>query len=80
MTCEKSRRSNRRVRCGMDILGPRSSRKSTTGKSGFSQERKSLLDEWITGIEVRGASVGINSIVDLVIAALVKTAKVKPDF
>lgn len=64
----------------MYVLRTRGSRKLTAIGLGVSEKLKSLRDGEIIGIELRSSCIGIDGIGNLVIAALIQTSKVEPDF
>jgi hypothetical protein len=64
----------------MDVLRTWCSRKLTTSCLGILQELQALSDGNIAGIELCCTGVCIDGVGNLVVATLVQTSKIKPDF
>jgi hypothetical protein len=64
----------------MNVLGAGSCRKLSAVGLSVSEKLKSLSNGEIIRVELSGSCVCIDSISDLVVAALVQTSQVKPDF
>ena len=69
------------VRVGgwVHILRARGSGQRLTSRLCVLKESEALSDSGVGGVELGRASVGVNSIRDLIVAALVETAQVEPD-
>ena len=64
---------------GMDVLRAGGGRQLTSGSLGVLQEMQALGDNRVAWVELRSASICVDSIRDLVIAALVQATEVEPD-
>ena len=63
----------------MDVLWARGSGQLTSHSLGVLQEMQMQGDNGVAQVELRSVSICINSIRDLVIAALVQATEVEPD-
>jgi len=64
----------------MNILRSRSYRKLSTSMLCSSEKLKTLCDGNIVRIKFCSTSISINSVSNLIVAALIETAEIKPDF
>ena len=64
----------------MHILGTRCGGKLSTGCLCLLQKLQALSDRRIPGVQLCSSSVGIDSVGNLVVAALVQTSEIKPNF
>ena len=69
-----------RIGSGMYILRTRGGGQRLTSGLSVLEQRKALGDSGVRGVEFGGAGVGVDSIGDLVVAALVQAAQIKPHF
>jgi hypothetical protein len=79
-TTEGRRRYNGRGVSGrVNILRTRSRGKLAASRLGGSEELKTLRDRGVVWIQLCSASISVDGIGNLVVAALVQTSKVEPD-
>ncbi len=64
----------------MHVLRTRSSRERLAGLLGVLQQLQTLRDRSVGRVELSRASIGVDGIGDLVVAALVQATEVEPDF
>jgi hypothetical protein len=68
------------IRGWMYILRSRGRRYLSAIRLGIAQQLQPLSNGWVVGIQLSRARIGINGVGNLVVAAFIEAAKIKPYF
>lgn len=68
------------IRGRMYVLRTRGRRYLSAICLGIAQQLQPLSNGWVVGIQLSRARIGINGVGNLVVAAFIETAKIKPYF